>query len=134
MRNRSSRSIKTSALVLAFALGGAAVALAQADDQESPAYGTTASPTFDAALAQPAPLAAAPITPSFTWKDTAQYATGGVALRNSRGGGIGISGLGLPVKAAFIYWAFIDNATPTPAATKIRVQRLLPTPSRHRWS
>jgi len=133
MKNRSSRSIKTSALVLAFAVGGAAVALAQADDQESPAYGTTASPTFDAeARAQLAPLAAAPITPFKSWKEQFQYATGGVALRNRRGGGIGISGVVLPVKDAYIYWAFIDNGAPTKpatlAATKIRVQRLLPTP------
>ena len=59
----------------------------------------------------------------------AQFASGGVGLRNRETGAIGISGVVTPVKAAFIYWAVITSG-PAPTADKsIMVQRLSPAPA-----
>ena len=59
----------------------------------------------------------------------AQFASGGVGLRNRGTGAIGISGAVTPVKAAFIYWAVITSG-PAPIADKsIMVQRLSPAPA-----
>jgi hypothetical protein len=49
---------------------------------------------------------------------SAAVATGGVGLRNKKGGIINISGLTGGVKAAYLYWAYIVDATSTPAMTQ----------------
>src|SRR5271157_1511007 len=123
-----SASLRISALVLAFGVGGAAVAVAQ--DSE---YGTTASPTFNpSAFNQPAfnpSQLAHPFDllgpPPLSWKN-ASYATGGVALRNRGAGNISVSGFVGPLKAAYIYWAVIE---PNASGGTIRLQRLFPTVS-----
>jgi len=53
------------------------------------------------------------------------YGTGGVALRNRGAGGISISGVFAPVKAAFVYWAII-GPNPVPVIT---IKRLFPLPA-----
>jgi hypothetical protein len=59
----------------------------------------------------------------------AQHASGAVALRNRGSGGIEVSNVVLPVKAAFIYWAVITSGTPPVAARSVQIQRLGPTAS-----
>src|SRR5262249_55089090 len=56
----------------------------------------------------------------------AQYATGGVGLRNRASGGIEISGLTGAYTANFIYWAVITQGPPPVNVGRIKVQRLLP--------
>lgn len=69
------------------------------------------------------------VTPAAAPSSGAQFASGGVGLRNRGTGAIGISGVITPVKAAFIYWAVITSG-PAPTADKsIMVQRLSPTPA-----
>src|SRR3974377_754602 len=117
LESMKSASLRISASVLAFAVGGATVAFAQE-------YGTSASPTFDAkGMAQSAVAAVLP-APAMIFTN-ANYGTGGVALRNRGEGSIGVSGVVGPVKAAFIYWAVIG---PNASAGRIRLQRRFPTP------
>lgn len=49
----------------------------------------------------------------------AQYATGGVSLRNKRVGAINISGVTGTVKKAYLYWAYLYPAGATPAAYQL---------------
>lgn len=58
----------------------------------------------------------------------AQFASGGVGLRNRGTGAIGISGVVTPVRAAFIYWAVITSGPAPIADQSIMVQRLSPAP------
>jgi hypothetical protein len=53
------------------------------------------------------------VTPSQTFTN-AQFATGGVSLRNKKGGVINISGVTGGIKAAYLYWAYIvaNNSMP----------------------
>jgi hypothetical protein len=73
-------------------------------------------------------VAVGTVSASETVKD-AQYGTGGVGLRNRRGGGIGISGVVTPVKAAYLYWAVITEGAPGKADSSVLLERLLPTSS-----
>lgn len=57
---------------------------------------------------------------------SAQYATGGVAMRNRTVGVINISGVTGPVKAAYVYWAYLFTTTP-PSTQKLALKRLFPT-------
>jgi len=50
-----------------------------------------------------------------------------VALRNRGGGGIEVSGVLGPVKAAYLYWAVIVNGAIPPAVQSIKLARVLPT-------
>lgn len=59
----------------------------------------------------------------------AQHASGGVALRNRDSGGIEISNVVTPVKAAFVYWAVITSGSPPTAARSVKIQRVGPTSS-----
>jgi hypothetical protein len=56
------------------------------------------------------------------------YGTSGVALRNRGAGGISISGVIAPVKAAYVYWAVITPGAPPRIVRRIRIQRQFPTP------
>jgi hypothetical protein len=116
MKNASPRML---ASILALAVGANTVAFAQE-------YGTSASPTYDAkAMAQPRSVVEAVLPPPAMVFTTANYGTGGVALRNRGAGSIGVSGVVGAVKAAFIYWAVIG---PNASAGSIIVQRRFPTP------
>jgi hypothetical protein len=84
---------------------------AQAQDGRPPA-GAKAAPAFD--LGQ--------IDPTFTFNN-ASFGTGGVGLRNRRDGGINISGVGLPIKRAFAYWAVVTDGAPRPAVSNISLKR-----------
>ncbi|MCI0466866.1 MAG: hypothetical protein L0Y57_07680 [Beijerinckiaceae bacterium] len=78
-----------------------------------------AKPSAAAPVVIPSPIAA-----SFVF-NSAQYATGGVALRNRRTGGIEVSGAVSPIKAAYIYWAVM----PRGAGRSIRLTRTFPGPA-----
>jgi hypothetical protein len=54
---------------------------------------------------------------------SAQYGTGGVALRNRRVGVLNISGVTGKVKAAYLYWAYLFTKTP-PAKQTIAINRV----------
>jgi hypothetical protein len=92
---------------------------ASASAQETtldPALGTSAAKGLSPALLNAikggnltAP--AAPIKPRVTFSN-AQYATGGVSLRNRQIGSIQVSGIEGPVKKAFLYWAYLFSSTP----------------------
>jgi hypothetical protein len=102
-----------------------AVALAQDEQSRQPFWGTSDSPTandstFETELAAPV---AAPVT--YT---SAQYSSGGVGLRNRGTGGISITGVVTPVKAAFLYWAVITTGAAKAPDTQLKIQRLFPTP------
>ncbi|MFO1103094.1 MAG: hypothetical protein U1E20_09350 [Methylocystis sp.] len=92
---------------------------ASASAQEAtldPALGTSGAKRLSAALLNAikggnltAP--AAPIKPRVTFSN-AQYATGGVSLRNRQIGSIQVSGIEGPVKSAFLYWAYLFTSSP----------------------
>jgi len=69
------------------------------------------------------------VTSAVTPSGGAQFASGGVGLRNRGTGAIGISGVITPVKAAFIYWAVITSGPAPIADQSIMVQRLSPGPA-----
>jgi hypothetical protein len=77
------------------------------------------------------PLAVAPqqgVNPFHTYQN-AEYATGGVALRNQNERSIIISGLpvGSTTVDAYIYWVFLlDTTTPPPAVSSIKLIRTFP--------
>lgn len=92
-----------------------AVSSARAAEQKvakaEPTLGTTSSPTVSRAdAAKMANVAAGAVATTNTYTN-AQYATASVALRNRAGGLISLSGVAKPVKAAFLYWAVIDNGS-----------------------
>jgi len=116
-------SLRISALILACATGGGAVAFAQLGPGapgagSHGAYGTSASPSFNARSVL-ARSALAPALASFSWTG-ANYGTGGAALRNRGTANVSVSGVTGAVKAAFIYWAVID---PNSLGQYISVQR-----------
>jgi hypothetical protein len=104
-------------------------AMAQSDltpEQSAEAEGIGGSSTIVAGKLVTPSIGAVVSAAAFTG---AQFASGGVGLRNRATGAIGISGVVPPVKAAFIYWAVITSG-PAPTADKsILVQRLFPTPA-----
>ena len=56
----------------------------------------------------------------------AQFASGGVGLRNHGAGGITISGVTKPVKAAYLYWAVITDGPPPPEVSSVLLVRKAP--------
>jgi hypothetical protein len=59
----------------------------------------------------------------------AVYGTGGVALRNRQIGVINISGVSHPLRAAFVYWAYLFAGGVTPPPTQgLALKRLTPAP------
>lgn len=91
-----------------------------------PAWGTGDSPTANFDAFETDIAAAVSAHQTFT---AAAYGTGGVGLRNRGAGGIGISGVVTPVKAAFLYWAVITNGAVKTPDTQMKIQRLFPTPA-----
>jgi hypothetical protein len=66
----------------------------------------------------------------FLTMSSAQYSTGGVALRNRGTGVIHVSGVIAPAKVAYIYWSVLVNAAGViPAETSVTIQRLFPLPA-----
>jgi len=116
-------SLLLPAALLAVMVAGTARSFAQAT-QSQEVWGTSACSA--AAHVQPPP--ALPNVPPFAVFPASGYGTGGVALRNQGQGGIGISGVVAPVKAAFVYWAVISMGPPPAAAASIGLQRLFPNP------
>jgi len=110
-------SLRISASILAFAVGGAAVAVAQG------VPGTTSYAHVSKSSASSALLSGGSANPVATYNN-ACYATGGVALRNRTTGNISVSGCVtspfMDVEAAWIYWALIWNEA-TPQASSIRI-------------
>ncbi|MGJ0510270.1 MAG: hypothetical protein ACR652_24760 [Methylocystis sp.] len=86
-------------------LGAASVASAQ-------------SPTPPGGTSSPTSANAGTIAASVTYSN-AQYATGGVSLRNKRVGAINISGVTGAVKKAYLYWAYLYPVGTTPAANQL---------------
>jgi hypothetical protein len=66
---------------------------------------------------------------SFRVFGSAQFATGGVGLRNRPGGTIEVSGVVKPVKATYLYWAVITQGAAPDRVRSLRIRRLHPTPS-----
>ncbi|MCI0734944.1 MAG: hypothetical protein L0Y50_01480 [Beijerinckiaceae bacterium] len=71
------------------------------------------------------------LTPLLPYRDytRAQYATGGVALRNRARGVIGVSGAVGKVQAAYLYWAVIINDGSRPTVKNITLVRSWPSPA-----
>lgn len=87
--------------------------------------GTTNSPYGHNAQ----PMAKAPQVPPFMTYNAAEYATGGVGLRNQEERSIIISGLPVPSSAvdAYLYWVFLLNTTtPPPPVTGMKLCRTWP--------
>ncbi len=101
-------------------------AVAQNDQERQPYWGTSDAPT---ANDFPFSIAIADTVVSHGTYTSAQYASGGVGLRNRGTGGISITGSITPIKAAFLYWAVITTDAPKTADTQMKIQRLSPTPA-----
>jgi hypothetical protein len=54
----------------------------------------------------------------------ASYATAGVALRNRRVGVVNISGVVKPVRAAYVYWAYLLGSAEAPSKQKLTLTTL----------
>lgn len=67
------------------------------------------------------------VRPANTYAN-AQYATGGVALRNRSVGVIHVSGAVTPIQDAWLYFTYLYSSTP-PASLKIKLTRLFPGPT-----
>lgn len=103
-----------------------ALAVAQSEQSEQPWWGTSAAPTAMDSTFETNITAAVAAHVTYT---TAQYASGGVGLRNRGTGGISVSGAIAPIKAAFLYWAVITTGAAKTADTQLKIQRLSPTPA-----
>ncbi len=102
------------------------LALAQDEQARQPFWGTSDAPTANDSGFETELPAALSAHATYT---SAQYATGGVGLRNRGTGGIGITGAITPVKAAFLYWAVITSGAAKAPDTQMKLQRLSPTPA-----
>lgn len=106
-----------------------ATALAQteltSEPTPQPIWGTSDAPTANDA---PFETALAPVTAHATFT-AALYGSGGVGLRNRGTGGISISGVTAPVKAAYLYWAVITTNAAKKPDIQMKIQRLSPTPA-----
>jgi hypothetical protein len=102
------------------------LALAQDEQARQPFWGTSDAPATDTSAFETE--VAAPVAAHATYT-TAQYASGGVGLRNRGTGGISISGAITPIKAAFLYWAVITSDAAKTPDTQMKLQRLSPTPA-----
>lgn len=67
------------------------------------------------------------IGPSMTFRN-AQFGTGGVGLRNRGAGGIEVSAVAKPIKAAFLYWAVVHEGALPAAAASLNISRIFPGP------
>src|SRR3954470_15289414 len=87
-----------------------------------PAWGTAKAP---GAAARRAPVDIGSIAAASVFTK-ANYGTGSVALRNRLAGGLEVSTVPTPVKAAFLYWAVITNGSVPTADIKPTLKRLFP--------
>ncbi len=88
-----------------------------------PIAGTSGSTFSDKSRRAPEALGTVAASHNFPH---AQFASGGVGLRNQPGGAIEVSGAVKPVKAAFLYWAVITKGPPRTPVKSLRIQRILP--------
>lgn len=116
--------------LLMVALASTAWTVEGAQAASSYALGTSASPTVGTSDAAAMATVAAPAAAAANTYQRAQYSTGGTGLRNRASGGITISGVVPPVKAAFLYWAVIDNGAAKASEASVTIRRVLPTPER----
>jgi hypothetical protein len=129
MRVNHASILKPFVLSLAFVLVATVYSsintFAQSAEFNSRSLGTT-----DAGFPiRKAPTSIGPVNP-FLVVSSAQYGSGGVALRNRGTGAIHVSGVIAPVKVAYIYWSVLINAAGViPAMTTVTLQRLFPPPA-----
>src|SRR3954453_3863562 len=93
-----------------------------AESSPIPAWGTAKAP---GAAARRAPVDIGSIAAANVFTK-ANYGTGSVALRNRLAGGLEVSTVPTPVKAAFLYWAVITDGSVPAADTKPTLKRLSP--------
>ena len=91
------------------------------------ALGQTEEPNGLASFAMKPQITDTPIKPVVV-RTKANYATGGISLRNRGAGNISISGVTGAPQLAFLYWSVIFNGAPPAASTQLQIQRLYPTP------
>lgn len=113
------------AFVLVATLYSSIDTFAQSGEFDSRTLGTTDA----GVLIRHAPVSVGKVSPFFT-VSSAQYSSGGVALRNRGTGVIHVSGVIAPTKAAYLYWSVLINAAGViPAMTSVTIQRLFPLPA-----
>jgi hypothetical protein len=110
-------------LLLLSLVGSATTGFAQ-EEVATRALGTSAHESADALQ----PATQLPTVHPHRVFPRSGYSTGGVSLRNRGAGGIAISGVIAPVKAAYLYWAVITPAAPTKAVSSIYIEREYPAP------
>jgi len=113
---------------VAFLVAAAVSANAQ---QRDPRWGTSSAPSAQHGIPSAPPQASAALT--IYWSqiyEGAQFASGGVGLRNRGIGVIGISAAVSPIKAAWVYWAVITDGKPTKENGEITIKRLFPVPTK----
>jgi hypothetical protein len=126
MRAQSNRRHAVRGSFVAAALLAAGVSAAQAQTGGG-VVDPAAPPEWKASAEAGSRAALGNIQPTKTFRN-ADLASGGVGLRNRRGGGIEIGGARKPVKAAFLYWAVLTDGAPPNAVKSIRIQRVFPGP------
>jgi hypothetical protein len=126
MRTQSNRRHVVRGSFVAAALLAAGVSAAQAQTGGG-VLDPAAPPEWKASAEAESRAALGNIQPTKTFRN-ADLASGGVGLRNRRGGGIEIGGARGPVKAAFLYWAVLTDGAPPNAVKSMRIQRIFPGP------
>lgn len=104
--------------------GSAGLHAEQGAKAGDPRWGTSESPVGTNIKEM---VSATPVTVTpFASFSNAQYATGGVGLRNLGTGTLQISGVITPVQAAYLYWAVITQGGALPADRSVTLTQTFP--------
>lgn len=110
-----------SALAAAFSVCLAASAVAQ-ESQAAASGGALGKPPAARSNAAPAITAIGAVNATIRYSG-ASFGTGAVGLRNRGEGGFNVSGVTLPIKNAFLYWAAITQGPPTAAQANVYLRK-----------
>lgn len=125
----SSRALSAALVASTLLAASAAEAADQSAATADQTYGTTASPAVSASDIAAMQGQASGLVATANNFTAAQYATAGGGLRNRGSVAFSISGVVTPVKAAFLYWAVIDNGPAKPGESTVKLKRLSPGPT-----
>ena len=88
----------------------------------TPSAGAGGRPGAIESAPAPENVAIGAVSPSRSYAN-ASFATGAVGLRNRADGGIEVSGVTGPIKAALLYWAVITQGPPTAAVASVYLKK-----------
>ena len=111
-----------SALAAAFSVCLAASAVAQESQAAAASGGALGKPPAARSNATPAITNIGAVNATLRYSN-ASFGTGAVGLRNRGEGGFNVSGVTLPIKSAFLYWAVITQGAPTAAHSNVYLRK-----------